>query len=297
MATIKNTKEEILAELDALQVKYDLLVNADAPDAVESDALRAEIAGLRAQLAQYEQSTAESEALVVKVREELFNATQGAAVDERTAVVIPYIADKCKGEDLEIVIESWRKNFMGNLRLIVIGAPGIELGDDVEIIQASTTVIAGLLAECEDIPASFIIAPQDTVLASMVDIHDIALLKCRGMMPDNATSKALKAEGKPTYDYITNMPLLVHRAHIADALAEMSDGMDIINYAMNRNITRRPYKQVDGDGMYNFSHGTNPNLVKAEQALPQLKFYNFNYVSFPALKNFLRGYFAMEKKS
>lgn len=302
MVTKQNTKEEILAELTALQEKYDLAVagnSADPAEAeanrVEIDALNAEIEAKKVTISQYEQSTAEAEALVVKLREDLFKASQGAVVDDRVAVVIPYFPDKCNGEDLEIVIESWRKNFAGNLRLIVAGDPGIVFGDDVEVTGNS---FASLLHnEPDTLPTSFIIAPQNTVLASVCDIHDIALLKCRGEMPVCATSKALKAEGKPTYEYNTNMPMLVHRAHIADALAAMNADLDIVNYAMNRNITRKPYKQVDGDGMYNFSAGNNPNIERAGKALPELKFYNFNAVSFPALKNFLRGYFGMEKKS
>lgn len=295
MVTELNTKKEILAELTALQEKYDLVVKADAPDAVEAEALRAEIEAKKITIAQYELSTAEMAASIEQLRSELFKASQATEVDDRVAVVIPYFQDMCKGEDLALVIESWRKNFAGNLRLIVAGDPGIVFGDDVEVTGNS---FASLLHnEPDTLPTSFIIAPQNTVLASVCDIHDIALLKCRGEMPVCATSKALKAEGKPTYEYNTNMPMLVHRAHIADALAAMNADLDIINYAMNRNITRKPYKQVDGDGMYNFSHGTNPNIDRAGKALPELKFYNFNAVSFPALKNFLRGYFGMEKKS
>lgn len=298
MVTKQNTKEEILAELSALQEKYDLVVKADAPDGVEADALRAEIEANKGTIAQYEQSTAEMAAFIDQLRPDLFKASQGSAVDDRVAVVIPYLQDECKGEDLEIVIESWRKHFAGNLRLIVVGAPGIGLGDDVELIERNYRTLGKLLAvELEGLPTSFILTPQNTVLASVCDIHNIALLKCRGEMPVCATSKALKAEGKPTFEYNTNMPMLVHRAHIADALAAMNADLDIVNYAMNRNITRKPYKQVDGDGMYNFSAGNNPNIERAGKALPELKFYNFNAVSFPALKNFLRGYFGMEKKS
>lgn len=299
MVTELNTKKEILAELTALQEKYDLVVKADAPDGVEAEALRAEIEAKKGTIAQYELSTAEMAASIEQLRSELFKASQGTAVDDRVVVVIPYFPDKCNGEDLEIVIESWRKNFAGNLRFNVVGnCKEISLGDDVEVITANQRYLFQILAdELEGLPTSFIIAPQNTVLASVCDIHDIALLKCRGEMPVCATSKALKAEGKPTYEYNTNMPMLVHRAHIADALAAMNADLDIVNYAMNRNITRKPYKQVDGDGMYNFSAGNNPNIERAGKALPELKFYNFNTVSFPALKNFLRGYFQMEKKS
>ena len=305
MVTKQNTKEEILAELSALQEKYDLAVagnSADPAEAeanrVEIDALHAEIEAKKGTIAQYEQSTAEMAAFIDQLRSDLFKASQGTAVYDRVAVVIPYLQDECKGEDLEIVIESWRKHFAGNLRVIVLGDPGIGLGDDVELIERKGRAFAQILAdELEGLPTSFILAPQNTVLASVCDIHDIALLKCRGEMPVCATSKALKAEGKPTFEYNTNMPMLVHRAHIADALAAMNADLDIVNYAMNRNITRKPYKQVDGDGMYNFSAGNNPNIERAGKALPELKFYNFNAVSFPALKNFLRGYFGMEKKS
>lgn len=237
-------------------------------------------------------------------------------------VVIPYVHSKANGEELKYALRAWDKHLPG-CKIILIGdkpdyvselvhhIEGLELGSNPQIDVAKKLMQA---IASEEVSSSFIFTNDDIYPIAPVDLEDLALLRCNGILGQkknatvgylektNATIAALSAENYPLFDYGTHLPVIYSKYSLAQILAHFKaeeKGLLISSVYFNSVFYDQAPEIVKGnaDGNYvAYIYRANPNKELLQKVFETRKFVNHNSDGYAPTLPLLEKYFPEASK-
>lgn len=217
-------------------------------------------------------------------------------------VVIPYVHDKANGDELRYALRAWEKHLPG-CRIVLIGdkpdfisdlvhhIEGLALGANPQIDVAKKLMQA---IASEEVPSSFIFTNDDIYPVAPVDLEDLKVLRCNGILGQkknatpgylektNATIAALSAENSPLFDYGTHLPVVYEKYNLAQILSHFKAeerGLLISSLYFNSVFYDQEPEIVKGnaDGTHvAYIYRANPNKELLEKVFETRNFINHN---------------------
>lgn len=234
-----------------------------------------------------------------------------------TCVVIPYLHEKAMGEELRYALRAWDKHLPG-VKIVVIGDKPEYLSDLVHHIPAvakgsnpqSDVAIKLMQAiASEHVPENFIFSNDDIYPIADFDMLNVAFPFCAGQLGDkknatsgyaektNITRALLIAQGLPTFDFGTHLPVLYDKKGLAEVLTEHKadeTGVLISSLYFNKMLKGTTPEITRGNATgehVGYVYRDKPNLELLDQVFKTRKFVNHNSAGYAPTLPFLQKTF------
>lgn len=229
----KNTKAEILVAYSELVAELDLLKQQSEAKEASGDQCSSEQQTVGAS------TIADLEAEI----ERLKSAGSIPALIEtnnRITVVIPFVAALAQGNELQLALRGWERNFREDFNVVIIGdrAPWMDdniidviececVGNNPPIDIAHKMLMA---IESDLVTEKFIWANDDQYLISPCMLADFETLKCTGKLGEKSfggqlyqqnkkrTFDTLKENGLGTWDFSSHIPVVFEKQKLKECI-------------------------------------------------------------------------------
>ena len=156
--------------------------------------------------------------------------------DEFIPIAIPYVAGEAQGDELELAVTGWRRHFLHDYHIFIVGDPHpiVTTGDDISIIQTPRRkpsegnylphidIAFKLLTVCGECLLNgmhgFIYTCDDIYPVNDFGMEEVLFPKVVGKMAGNGdttgwlgdlrrTRLKCEEEGLPTWDWVCHLPV------------------------------------------------------------------------------------------
>ncbi|MBD3630508.1 hypothetical protein [Cyclobacterium sp.] len=233
-------------------------------------------------------------------------------------IVIPYLAEKAKGDELRYAVRAWEKSMPG-IRIVIIGDKPAWAGKDLEHIphkpqsknpqvDVAHKMMAAIASDL--VPNVFVWTNDDIYTLCPVELADIITLKSHGLLAnrgkangvyqENAkrTLEALKKQGiAAPYDYATHTPVIVEKQGLSKIIEDFEcDKEGQLVYTLYANMFFRDHRPIitqnDGRGSIIASvYRPNPDPRILDKVLASRKWINNNDSGWKVLEPKLKELF------
>lgn len=231
-------------------------------------------------------------------------------------VVIPYLHSKASGEELRYALRAWEKH-LADVQIVLIGdkpdyvshlvhhIPALTPGDNPQCDVAIKLMQA---IASDQVPDVFILSNDDIYPIADVDLQLLASPFCNGKLGDkkNATSgyaektnktlAILEAEGLPTFDYGTHLPVAYEKEALGKLIAKhTAEVVGLLISSLYFNSVSKVTPEVtkgNAEGKHvAYIYRDKPNLEVLAEVFNTRKYVNHNSAGYAPTLPFLQKHF------